>query len=208
MVEEVDKISVVRGDQEAVNKYVEVKKDAIDLVKEFREKAGVLLNSEDIVSLREQFNNIDKMQLNDLKIRIRGKIRMLNAERARRVLEFFEKSDEEMIRRIGAGNMTASQIKERLRQDYNSLSAEEMEKVRSRAREEAVRVRLLRVDRISKARIARVENAAVRYGERARILEGAGFTNAGARLRERAGAFEAERESQEMKRGITARSNG
>ncbi len=186
LIDEVRGISTVKGDQDAVNKFVEVKKDAIDLVKEFRDKARVLLDAEDKESLRAEFQEIDRGELQELKEQIMEKRRMLNAIRVRAILGHLGEEDNELIEKVESGEVNANEVIDDLKARFRAMASDIRTEAREKIKEERIEKRDMRIERIRIAKAERIENRAVRLESRADRLERAGFENAGSRLRARA----------------------
>ena len=186
LIEEVQGISTIRGDQDAVNSFVEVKKDAISLVKEFREKARELLDVSDRTSLRVEFESIDRTELQEIRVEIRGKRRMLNGLRVRSVLKHLGEDDSDLAEKVESGEVEADDAVEELRVKYRAESETRKGEIREKIRVEHVERRTVGGDRVIVAKRVRIEKKDGRVEFRSRELEKDGFSGSKTRLRVKA----------------------
>jgi len=151
----------------AVEKFIAIKNDARDLILEFREKARAMLTEEDRNTLRLRFSEANKAELDQLREQIREQRRMYNTEKTRAVLQAMNVEDEALVQQVENGELTAAQVKERLRVHY--ANADEADK--NQLREQLRTAVNARTDVIKSNVQAYAQNAA---------------TNAAARMQERA----------------------
>ncbi|MBD3252998.1 hypothetical protein GF386_04660, partial [Candidatus Pacearchaeota archaeon] len=102
LIEELQEVSA-KADQESVDAFVRIKKDARDIVKKFRELARPLLTAEDKQDLIDEFKNINREQLKELTKQIHEQRRLRNAEKVEKLLERMGAEDEEFIDNIKNG---------------------------------------------------------------------------------------------------------
>lgn len=186
LVEEVQNISVERADQEAVQKFVDVKLDARDLVSRFREIARPLLTEEDVQELRQRFVEIDRDEVQELREKIRERRRELNSQRAKRVLGLMGVNDEELINRIREGEVSPREIRARLKEHYVGLGENRMTEIRERVRDNYIERREFRARSVLRAQEERLDRVSDRLRTRAERLEKAGFVKASERVEIRA----------------------
>ncbi|MDO8508579.1 MAG: hypothetical protein Q7S27_02745 [Nanoarchaeota archaeon] len=189
LLEEVKKAPTDKT-EEAVKKFIEIKSDAKDLIKKFRETVKSLLSEEDKKELKSKFENIDKTKLEDIKKKIQERKRMLNAERVKKILEKMEINDEELLNQIKSGNMSSSQLKIKLVERYNGLGDSAKESIRIRIKEQYEKRIEMRIGHIIKAKEGQFERQSERLKERAKKLERAGYQKASEEVGKIAERFE------------------
>ncbi len=159
LLDEAKNISPVNTD-EAVQRFVEVKKDAITLIHKFRKIAKDLLGPEDKRALKEMFKQIEKDEFKELKEKIHEKRKMLNAERSREMLRHMGVTDEEFLRNIEGGKITAHEIRIKLRERFEDVDEDKRDEIKKELREEFEDEKEMHEKRLMKAReIEHRENA-------------------------------------------------
>lgn len=121
--------TIQNTDANVIEKFVQIKKDATDLISEFRTKAGALITAEDKQAIRDRFNDEG---LEQLKEQVKEQRRLINAEKTRAALGAIEVEDEGFVNQVREGTLTEEQVKERLREHY----AEAQDEQKLRLREE------------------------------------------------------------------------
>src|SRR3989344_9433419 len=149
--------------EEAVQKFVDIKKEARDLIKEFREAARKLTTESERSEIRIKFSGIrDSEELISLNEQIRETIKELHKKRVENVLNSLNVEDGELLAKIQSGEITVEELREKLREHYSTLPEETKIRVR---------------DNLMKARLE------IRLDERADKLERSGHPIASERLR-------------------------
>ena len=139
--------SDVAGDR-AVEKYLEIKRSAKELVKQFREIAKDALKESDKSALRRRFGEIERDMLKEINDEIREIIREHNVQKVREHLREMGIEREEIIKKIESGELNASEIRLRLREELRDLSERKREEFRVRVREERIEIKN-RIDEVS-----------------------------------------------------------
>ncbi|MFH1290377.1 MAG: hypothetical protein ABIH92_03135 [Nanoarchaeota archaeon] len=167
----VEELKIVSEDAEAVTtddldvaveEFIAIKKDAKELVAEFREKASGMLTEEDKTALRLRFNEMNQAELDQLRNQVREQRRMLNAERTERMLQAMNAQDEELVGKVQSGEMTAEQVKEKLKEHYVNAGEEDKAQLRNTVRNSVN----ARADAVQSRVSAYVENAVAKKAER------------------------------------------
>lgn len=172
LLDEAKNISPVNT-KEAVQKFVEVKKDAITLIHKFRKIVKSLLTSEDKRALKERFKQMDRDEFKDLKEKIHEKRGMLNAERARDFLRKLGVTDEEFLRNVEGGKIRDNEIRIKLKERIRE--SDDDEEFKKRIREDFEEDREKHKKRMMEAREKEHEEKADRMMKRAekvRRMEG------------------------------------
>lgn len=102
--------------EEGAKEFVDMKSDAINLTREFRDAVRELLSPGDIQGLRKRLGDIESEGLKNLRKEIREAIRNYNAERIAEILEEAGIDDPQLIEAIRAGNATRQEVAEALRE--------------------------------------------------------------------------------------------
>ena len=108
---------------DAVDQFVHIKKDAKEVSHEFKEIAKDLLDGDDRKELAERIRNAlrDNADLQELHESIKQARNDLNTHRVRKAMEHLGVNDEALLERIKAGEMKKRELKDRLKEKYNSL---------------------------------------------------------------------------------------
>ena len=111
--------------EDAVEQFVDMKNESINLTKEFRITLHDLLDKETIETLREQMKDFFKEEMQSLREQIRDMIRNFNRNRLHSIYEIIGLVDEELLEQYEAGEVTIDEVKEQLREYFDSLTKEE-----------------------------------------------------------------------------------
>ncbi|MEK6854915.1 MAG: hypothetical protein AABX73_01705 [Nanoarchaeota archaeon] len=162
-----------------VQHFIDIKKDAKALVKEFRKKARLLLSEGDKNALRLKFSEIDRAELKELHGQISEQRRLLNAERARRVLAASGAENEDILRKIKDGEISKREALEQLKTEIKIMKDEEKDRLKEKLREEENKRRELKDKIVSEFKEKRLERASDRLADRAVELRKKGAEKAG-----------------------------
>ncbi|MFH1358438.1 MAG: hypothetical protein ABIH37_00955 [archaeon] len=176
--------------EEAVKQFVEIKLDAKDLVKQFREITSTLLTNEDKEALRLRIREINDSELQEIKNQIKDLNNGLNIERLRKTMQHMSIEDEALIAQVESGEITAKQAFEQLKEQHKALIQEKKQESRENFIQEKIQRRTQQIDKITEIKTNRLNTIQERLQERAQILEQKGFENASLRLQNRADEFE------------------
>ena len=143
---------------EAVNLYVELKQDAIDLTKEFKDLLHELLNDTTLASLQENVQNIVCQQANGLQSSIRNKISLFNGKQLKEIFRVLGRSDSPILQQYQNGNMTLQQVKQQLALMAHGLNENEKFDVIVEMKPNRIRLQI--------QSIINIENISNQYGYR------------------------------------------
>jgi hypothetical protein len=108
-----------------VTNFVAMKKEAIDIAKEFKEITSTMLTEDDKQQIKEEIKDMDKTELNNLNQAIKEAIRSANADRMQGLLTILGVSDPELVQDIEDGNATKQEVKDALKGAFKDLNSEE-----------------------------------------------------------------------------------
>ena len=111
--------------EDAVEQFVDMKNESINLTKEFRVTLHGLLDEEAVVTLREQMKDFYKEEMQSLREQIRNMIRNFNRNRLHSIYEIIGLFDEELLEQYNDGEVTIAEVKIQLREYFNNLTKEE-----------------------------------------------------------------------------------
>jgi hypothetical protein len=114
----------------AVEKFIQIKTDARAIVLEFRSLARTFLTEEDKEYLRGRFQEA-KEGLVEFRERIKQKRMNYNAERTQAVLDKMGVEDAALVEQVRNGELTAAQVKEKLRTHYNAADQTKKKELRT-----------------------------------------------------------------------------
>src|SRR3989344_110543 len=170
--------------EEAVQKFVDIKKEARDLIKEFREAVRELTTESERSEIRVKFSSIrEDEELISLNEQIREAIKELHKKRVENVLDSLNVEDEELLAKIQSGEIPVEELREKLREHYSTLPEETKIRVRDNLMKARIEMRTDRIRVITESVDGRRERLEVRFDERADKLERSGHPIASERLR-------------------------
>ena len=110
---------------EAVEQFVDLKNDSINLTREFRITLYGMLDEETLELLRGEMKDFYKEEMQNLREQIRNIIRNFNRERLHSIYELLGLVDEELLQQYQEGEVTLEEVKEQLREYLDGLTKEE-----------------------------------------------------------------------------------
>lgn len=120
------KLEVQKADpaaEDAVQIFVDLKKDAIDLSKQFRDKARALVKKEKQTALKERLKN-EKEDLKDLTEKINSEIKAFNSERMLNMYIALGLNGD-LIEKIKSRNMTAKEALDQMKETLKNMTPEQ-----------------------------------------------------------------------------------
>ena len=114
-----------QNSEDAVEQFVDMKNESINLTKEFRVTLHDLLDDDAIVTLREQMKDFYKEEMQSLREQIRNMIRNFNRNRLHSIYDIVGLVDEELLEQYKDGEATIAEVKVQLREYFNNLTKEE-----------------------------------------------------------------------------------
>ena len=110
---------------EAVYLFVELKQDAINLSKEFRDTLHGLIDAETIAALQEMIKNNVCEKAQGLQSSIQNKIRLYNGQQLKEIFGLLGKADSQDPQKYQNGALSLMQVKQNLALGASELTAEE-----------------------------------------------------------------------------------
>jgi len=141
--------------------FVDLKSDAVELTKDFREALKELLDEKTIEELRERIREMVCEQVQNLSQQIQNRIRQFNRNQLHKIYEIIEETDSSLIDGYQNGNVTREQVKQQISKKINEMTKEKRYQVFSEIKEDQIRERI-------RARVC-VENATENFQERKEI---------------------------------------
>ncbi len=143
---------------DAVQIFVDLKSDAIELTKEFREKIKELLDEATIEQLRLRIREMVSEQVQNLTQRIQNHIRMFNRNQLYRIYGLIGEYDNSTINKYQNGSITKEQVKNQISKIVNNMTKAKKYKIFSELKEERIRLRVQAT--------VQVDNATANFQER------------------------------------------
>lgn len=139
LLEDVKAVTTDNPDYGTVKQFVDLKNDAIELTKSFRDKARAILKEEDIEGLKKQLEEREQKenQLREKQQEVLKAVREHNAHRIEVMLEALGEEDSELVEKVKSGELNYGQANQELRKHYAVLEPEQKEQVRAKVKEEA-----------------------------------------------------------------------
>jgi len=141
--------------------FVDLKSDAVELTKDFREALKELLDEKTIEELRERIREMVCEQVQNLSQQIQNRTRQFNRNQLHKIYGVIEETDSSLIDEYQNGNVTREQVKQQISKKINEMTKEKRYQVFSELKEGRIRERI-------QARVC-VEDAAENFQERKEV---------------------------------------
>ena len=141
--------------------FVDLKSDAVELTKDFKEALKELLDEKTIEELRERIREMVCEQVQNLSQQIQNRIRQFNRNQLHKIYGIIEETDSSLIHEYQKGNVTREQVKQQISKKINEMTKEKRYQVFSELKEGSIRERI-------QARVC-VEDAAENFQERKEV---------------------------------------
>jgi hypothetical protein len=146
---------------DAVQIFVDLKSDAVELTKDFREALKELLDEKTVEELRERIREMVCEQVQNLSQQIQNRIKQFNRNQLHKIYGIIEETDSSLIDEYQNGNVTREQVKQQISKKINEMTKEKRYQVFSELKEGRIRERI-------QARVC-VEDATEKFQERKEV---------------------------------------
>jgi hypothetical protein len=150
----------------AVQDYLDIRRDAHDLLKEFRETTKKYLTEGQRAAVRRQFKELTKEEIQALKDKIQQMKKDMVLNRIEMIYKAFGLDSSDVIEKVKNGEMTADEAIAKAKSDFATLSAERRAEIRAQVNSELSTQRLEVKDVISKAQQRQLTRTYDRLGKR------------------------------------------
>ena len=127
---------------DAVQIFVDLKSDAIELTKDFRETLKDLLDEGTVEELRERVREMVCEQVQNLSQQIRNRIRQFNRNQLHRIYGIIGETNSSLINEYQNGNVTKEQVKQQISKKVNEMTKEKRYQIFSELKEGKIRERI------------------------------------------------------------------
>ncbi len=127
---------------DAVEVFVDLKLDAINISKEFRETLHSLVDNTTIEAIRSEVKNMVNGSVDTLGQKIRLRVRFYNAAKLKSMAGYFGEYDSAVIEQYRNGSCNMSQIKQKIAERVRNMSKEKRFEVYSKIKELRLRRRI------------------------------------------------------------------
>jgi hypothetical protein len=127
---------------DSVQIFVDLKSDAIELTKEFREKVNELLDESTIEYLRLRIRELVSEHVQNLTKRIHNHIRRFNRNQLHRVYGVIGQFDNSTINEYQNGNLTEEQVKNQISNIVNNMTKAKKYQIFSELKEDKIKLRV------------------------------------------------------------------
>ncbi len=190
---ETDTIKNITNREEAIKKFIDIKKDARSLIADFKTKARAMLTDsdrEEIAKRREERKGELENQIKVIRSELDSIKNSFHEEQVKKILEKMNVTDDDLLQKVKNGEITLEELKKELRDKYDSLPDSEKVEVKTRVSTEVEKIRSEN-ELAVKAYLNNVkERVASRLQERAQKLEEKGKERAALALRNTANKIE------------------
>ena len=105
--------------------FVDLKSDAIDLTKDFRDAVRELLDDDTIEQLRERIREMVCEQVQNLSNKIQNRIRQFNRNQLHRIYQITGENGTPLLCKYQNGNITMQQVKQNITRMVNQMTKEQ-----------------------------------------------------------------------------------
>ena len=144
LLEDVQAMDPEGDAKELALEFVEIKRQAIELSKEFRTEAVQYLSEEDAEQLRERIQERIQETLGDLDDTILEKRRQFNAERVGDIFGRLGINDTAVIERIRDGNLTLGEVRSHIVNAAKNMTGQQRAEAAQRINEERAKLNVFR----------------------------------------------------------------
>ncbi|MCK5261170.1 MAG: hypothetical protein KAJ44_03240 [Thermoplasmatales archaeon] len=130
------------GSNDSVRVFVELKIEARNLTKQFRETVKELLDDEKIKELKERIREMVGDELQNYSKKIRNRIRQFNRNQLHRLYGIIGESNNSMIDEYENGNISLEQIKSQICKMVNQMTKEKKYQIFSEVKEDNIRKKI------------------------------------------------------------------
>jgi len=123
---------------DTVQIFVDLKHDAVNLTKEFRDTLKEILDDDAIEQLRERIREMVCEQAQNLSKNIQNKIRQFNRNQLHRVYQIVGENDDSVLNQYRNGTLTMNQVKQQLRKTVNQMIKEKRYDLFSQLKQEKI----------------------------------------------------------------------
>jgi len=127
---------------ESVMIFVELKKQAKNLTKQFRETVKDLLDDGKLKELRAQIKDMIGADLENCSKKIRNKIKQFNRNQLHRLFGIIGESNYSLIEEYENGNLSMEQVKSQINKMVNQMNKEKKSEIFSEVKEENIKEKI------------------------------------------------------------------
>jgi len=127
---------------DAVEIFVDLKSDAVELTKDFRDAIAALLDEQTKEELRERIREMVCEQVQNLSKNIQNHIRQFNRNQLYRLYSIIGLNDTSLSEEYRNGNVTVDQVRLQISKMVNQMTKEKMNQVFSELKESRIRDRI------------------------------------------------------------------
>lgn len=124
---------------DAVQVFVDLKSNAIELSKEFRDTIHILVDEGTKETLRARFGEMTSEQIQNLSNMIKNKIRQYNKNQLYRLKDFLGETNESVFDKYQQGNITWTQLKDKIRSFTKNMTQEHRSELFGELKESRIR---------------------------------------------------------------------
>jgi len=162
--------------EDAVQTFVDLKKDARDLAKQFREKAREIIPANEANRLKERLKEkkMEKLigEINNLEEKLKEKRKEFNALRLGALYRKLNIEDTGIIEKVKSGEITVKEVKTQTREKFKAMAPEERRKAFTAAKEAGVKRAVAAEAKADKVKLGFIDRKETRLTQRLDKLSG------------------------------------
>lgn len=156
----------------ATQEFVDLKYDAIELVKEFRDTLKELVNDEIMNQLREMIREATCEEAQNLTIRIRNRIRLYNRNQLHRLYQIIGETNTSLLDEYMNGNITREELINQISKIINQFTKEKRSQIFTELKESNLKAEIHSRIRIEEAKKGFHERRQTRLNNRFHAVQG------------------------------------
>ncbi len=172
--------------EEAITKFIDIKKESRDLVKQFRKKVWEITTEDEREEIKDRLHEMreeHRDRIKDIRLELEELRHLLHSKEVQRLLDHMGVEDKRLINAILSGSLTVDEIKTKLREHFNSLSDDQKKLSKAKLRLKHVNDKKETRIKIDKYKDGQIKRIRIRIKDRADKLEEEGHHNASKRLK-------------------------
>lgn len=127
---------------DVVQIFVDLKSDAVELTKDFRDTLKELINETTLEQLRERLREMVCEQVHNLSKKIQNRIRLFNRNQLHRIYGFLGEINGSFLNEYQNGNLTKEQVKQQISKMVNQMTKEKRNQIFAELKEYKIRSRI------------------------------------------------------------------
>lgn len=134
--------SAPSNSSDAVQIFVDLKSDAIEVTKDFKETLAKIVDEKTIEELREKIKEINSETIQNISKKIRDRVRQFNRKHLQRIFQLIGENNNSLLARYQKGNVTMQQVKQHISEIIHQMTREKRYRLFAELKENKIKMRI------------------------------------------------------------------